>query len=234
VTACPPDCGEPLSDLADAAITMSAQGTPAMGDRKPFPYLVVDGWWNLDLLRAVAAEFPDPSAPGWKRYGSENEVKLEGPPGLWGPCTRELFLDIGAYRQQLSELFGIWGLQVETVGGGYHLIPPGGYLGVHTDFSRSPQTGRHRRLNLMIYLNEGWQDDGGHLELWGADGPAVDVVPELGRTVVFETSSTSWHGHPKPAARWRKSCAAYFFTDEPSPGYAGEQSTVWHPGTRDA
>lgn len=203
---------------------------------EPFPHVVADGWWDTGLLREVAAEFPNPSAPGWRRYDSSAERKLEGPPGLWGRATRELFELIGSPDMAicLAEMFGTPGLQMETVGGGYHLIPPGGYLGIHTDFSRSPRTGRHRRLNLMVYLNEDWQDPGGHLELWDADGPAVDVVPELSRTVVFETSSTSWHGHPKPAARERRSVAAYFFTDEPSPGYAGERSTVWHPGVRSA
>src|SRR5882672_7538528 len=133
----------------------------------PFPHVVADGWWDAGSLRAVAAEFPDPSVPGWRRYDSGTERKLEGPPGLWGPRTRELFAAFGARATELGQLFGIEGLQMETVGGGYHLIPPGGYLGVHTDFSRSPVTGRHRRLNLMVYLNEDWWDDGGHLELWG-------------------------------------------------------------------
>lgn len=200
----------------------------------PFPHVIADGMFESDWLRAVRDEFPPVDVPGWKRYGSEREMKLEGPPGLWGPETRALFRAFEDLVPWLENLFGIPGLAMETVGGGYHLIPPGGYLGIHTDFSRSPHTGRHRRLNLMVYLNEDWQDNGGHLELWDETGPAVDVVPELGRTVVFETSSTSWHGHPKPAARERRSVAAYFFTDEPSPGYAGEQSTVWHPGASGA
>lgn len=196
----------------------------------PFRHIVLDDLWDLDLLRGIRDEFPDPSVPGWRRYGSANEVKLEGPRGLWGPLTQHLFAALHERAVLFGRIFGIDALWMETAGGGYHLIPPGGRLEVHSDFSRSPTTGRHRRLNALIYLNEGWADPGGHLELWDADGPAVDIVPELGRTVVFETSSTSWHGHPKPAARERRSVAAYYFTDEPSPGYSAEQSTVWHPG----
>jgi len=194
----------------------------------PFPHLVLDGWWDEQLLRRVVDEFPDPQTPGWRRFENSSERKLEGPPGLWGAATRELFDLIEARIPELEQAFGIRGLRMETVGGGFHLIPPGGYLAVHADFNRSPRTGHFRRLNHLIYLNDGWDDEGGHLELWDADGGIASLVPEFNRTVVFETSDHSWHGHPKAADRWRKSVAAYFFTEEPPPGYMAEHSTIWH------
>lgn len=196
-------------------------------DVAPFPHVVVDGWWDDALLRDVLAEFPNPNAPGWRRYSNTNERKYEGPPQLWGPRTRDLFGEIESRTPDLEDAFGITGLHMETVGGGYHCIAPGGYLAVHTDFNRSAKTKRHRRLNLLIYLNEDWDDPGGHLQLWNAGACEVAVRPELNRTVVFETSDHSWHGHPVPAQRWRRSVAAYFFTQEPPPGYRADHSTVW-------
>lgn len=195
----------------------------------PFPHLVLDGWWEDDHLRDVLAEFPDPAAPGWRRYAGTNERKLEGPPGMWGPRTRTLFDAIRDRTPDLEAAFGIPDLRMETIGGGYHCIEPGGYLAIHTDFNRSPRSGLHRRLNLLVYLNDAWDEplDGGHLELWDAS-PRVSVAPEFNRTVVFETSDHSWHGHPKPATRWRRSVAAYFFTEAPPPGYTADHSTVWH------
>lgn len=194
---------------------------------KPFRHVVVDGWWPVDQLRAVVKEFPSPNAPGWRRYSNTTERKLEGPPGLWGPKTRALFTAIEARTGELGQAFGIKDLAMETIGGGYHLIEPGGYLNIHSDFSVSPRTGRYRRLNVLLYLNEGWHDPGGHLELWDDRGPVSDIAPELNRTVIFETSATSWHGHPRAASRTRRSVAAYMFTADPPPGYAGDQSTVW-------
>jgi len=195
----------------------------------PFPHVIADGWWPDDLLRAALAEFPDPEVPGWRRYVNSNERKLEGPPGLWGPRTRE-FYDLARDRgPQLRAAFGLPELSMETVGGGYHCIEPGGYLAVHTDFSRSPRTGRYRRLNLLVYLNDDWQDPGGHLELWNGGGKVVDITPEFNRTVVFETSSHSWHGHPLPAARLRRSLAAYYFTEQAPVGIpVADRSTTWH------
>lgn len=195
--------------------------------RDPFPHVLADGWWDEQLLADVAAEFPEPDDPGWRRYSNGNERKLEGPPAIWGPRTRGLFQVIEDRTAEMEQAFGIRGLHMETVGGGYHCIEPGGFLAVHTDFTRSSKTKRFRRLNLLIYLNEDWQDLGGHLELWDAGSCGVDVPPEFNRTVVFETSHRSWHGHPRPAARWRRSVAAYFFTDDPPPGYTEQRSTVW-------
>lgn len=196
----------------------------------PFPHLVVDGWWPPSLLADVLSEFPDPDDRRWRTFDNGEERKYEGGPQLWGPYVRELLDEIGTHAGELGEAFGIPDLRMETVGGGYHLIPPGGYLAVHTDFNRSPVTGLHRRLNLLVYLNDDWQDEqGGQLELWGEAGPVVSIRPELNTTAVFATSDQSWHGHPQPTTRWRRSVAAYFFTEAEPPGYSQEHSTVWHP-----
>lgn len=196
--------------------------------REPFPNLVVDGWWDDELLRNVLAEFPDPTDPGWRHYDNSTERKFEGGPHLWGEATIEFYTELERRTPELEQTFGIPGLSMETIGGGYHVIPPGGYLAVHADFNRSPVTRRFRRLNVLVYLNEGWDDPGGHLELWDAERNVVDIAPEFNRTAMFETSSTSWHGHPTAAQHWRRSIAAYFFSDEEPEGYVDEHSTVWH------
>jgi len=194
----------------------------------PFPH-AVGTLFDADLLRQVVAEFPTADAVGWKRYNSDAELKLEGPPEMWGAATQRYFEQLGAMGDLLSDLTGIADLSMETIGGGYHLIPPGGYLDVHTDFNRSPNSARYRRLNVLTYLNDDWtEDDGGYLELWDDDGVALSIAPEFGTTAIFETSDRSWHGHPVPTNRWRRSVAAYFFSPEPPPGYRADHSTVWH------
>lgn len=195
-------------------------------DPDPFPHVIIDGWIDLDLLRGVLDEFPDDDDPGWRRYNNAREGKLEGGPVLWGPLTHDYFDALRDRIDEIGEAFGIGSLTLETIGGGYHLIPPGGRLEVHTDFNRSPKSGLFRRLNVLTYLNDGWDDPGGLLLLRGAEGD-VEVAPEFGRTVIFETSDTSWHGHPVPASRWRRSVAAYLFSPEQPPGYREDHSTVF-------
>jgi len=191
--------------------------------------LVETDLFDPELLLACRLEMPAADDPRWRRYGNDNELKLEGPPAMWGPSTVDYFDRLATMAPMLSEHFGIDGLTMETIGGGFHLIPPGGYLGIHTDFSRSPATGRYRRLNVLTYLNVEWgDDDGGELELWNDTECVQSIKPEFGTTVAFVTSSTSWHGHRNPTRRWRASLAGYFFT-ETAPSDFREQSTVWHP-----
>jgi len=99
------------------------------------------------------------------------------------------------------------------VGGGLHEITRGGMLGIHTDFDEHP-TGLTRCANLLIYLNEDWQDEwGGALELHG--DTVVSIPPRAGTAVLFETNGTSWHGHPEPLDcplnRSRRSLALYYY-----------------------
>lgn len=196
---------------------------------EPFPHLIVDGYWDTDLLHDVISEFPPPTDPRWKRYRNDNEGKYEGPPDMWGPSTRDLFVEFEKLTGRLSDAFDIPDLSMETIGGGYHLIPPDGRLAMHTDFNRSPDTRLYRRLNLLVFLNHGWKEsDGGQLQIGDYGDPACKAIdPEFNRTVVFETSDRSWHGHPVPNRRWRFSVAAYFFSPDPPPGYTAEHSTRW-------
>lgn len=194
---------------------------------EPFPYLIADGWWDEKLLDRVIDEFPLVTDPRWKHFRNEHEIKMHGDTDCWGPATHALLDQFREKADALGEAFDIPELTMETVGGGMHLIPPSGHLDVHVDFNRSPDTGLYRRLNLMCYLNPSWMDEGGHLELWNRDGKAVDVEPELNRTVIFASSEMSWHGHPRPAKRWRLSVAAYYFSPEPPLGYSEEHSTIW-------
>jgi hypothetical protein len=192
----------------------------------PFPHAIIDGWFTTALLNEVIDEFPCDTDPRWKRFRNAREGKLEGGPGMWGPATIDYFDILKSRTSELEAMFDIEPLSMETIGGGYHLIPPGGRLEVHTDFNRSPRTNLYRRLNVLTYLNADWEDPGGLLILRGPDGD-IEVAPEFGRTVIFETSDTSWHGHPVPAQRWRRSVAAYFFSPDPAPGYRADHSTVF-------
>jgi hypothetical protein len=77
-----------------------------------------------------------------------------------------------------------------------------------------------RRVNLLIYLNEDWQDAyGGHFELWETDmsRPVVKIAPLFNRIAMFSTTGVSWHGHPDPLTcpdnRSRKSIALYYYSN---------------------
>ena len=197
--------------------------------REPFPHTVRDGLWDPTLLEQVREEFPHPGGDSWIRYENEHEWKYHGDTPVWGSYMNELLGQFGEISGEISELFGIPELVMETVGGGMHLIPPGGYLRMHTDFNRSPDSGLYRRVNLLCFLNPSWMENPGGCLMLGRNREVV-IQPEFNRTVIFESTDRSWHGHPEPNRRWRLSVAAYFFSREPPEGYREDHSTVWADG----
>lgn len=119
----------------------------------------------------------------------------------------------------------------ELFGGGLHEIRRGGYLNIHTDFNHHPTTLKHRRFNLLVYLNPVWEDEwNGHIELWdqGLSHPFLKAAPLMGRALIFETSERSFHGHPVPLAVppgfSRKSLATYYYSEFP-PGLSPRKFT---------
>lgn len=122
------------------------------------------------------------------------------------------------------------------VGGGLHEISKGGLLRMHVDFNKHP-TGLRRCLNFLIYLNERWDLKwGGAVELADPKRGVSKTIPPLGGTaVMFETTASSWHGHPHPlkcpADRTRRSLALYYYTDDDG---AEAHTTIYVPKERKA
>jgi hypothetical protein len=125
----------------------------------------------------------------------------------------------------LEHLTGIEGLipDPHLAAAGYFDIERGGFLNVHIDFTRHRKLNLDRRVNVLVYLNPDWEAAwGGQLELWRSldDGPVVEVVPTMGRMVVFSTPGAA-HGHPKPVVapdgRSRLCFSAYYFTSPDAP-----------------
>ncbi|HQU44060.1 MAG TPA: 2OG-Fe(II) oxygenase, partial [Pirellulales bacterium] len=174
---------------------------------EPFPHLVMDGFAPEATLRAVAAGFDSVSADAWVRYDDLDERgknacnRLEAMPVA---CRDFIAALSGPTAAKLCEwLTGIDGLvpDASLYGGGLHMTEPGGFLGVHLDNERHPQTGLARRLNLIVYCTEGWREEwGGHLEFWDRARTRVvrRIAPLWNRAVLFETSSHSFHGHSEP------------------------------------
>lgn len=214
---------------------------------KPFPHVVIDGFIDADTVRAINAEWPEQR---WNNYRHAHSLKRSCPYAeCFGLRTRALIaaLNQAAFVSSLGKLSGITGLSadISLAESGLDESFAGGFLGIHADFNIHPETRLYRRLNLLLYLNEDWQEEwGGHLELWDREktGCQVKIAPVAGRCVVFATTDSSFHGHPKPLAcppeRSRRSIALYYYSPEPAEAMPREHSTLylgeeekWFPST---
>lgn len=197
----------------------------------PFPHAVIDGWWDSDLLDAVAAEFPAADDPRWVTYPDPKEYgKRAGGPECWGEYTQLMMhaLRSPGMCELLATVTGTCPLTSDVIGGGMHMTTKGGRLASHLDFNIHPADPTlERRLNLLVFLNRSWQESSGGTLFLG-DNEQVKVLPEHNRTVIFETGPDSWHGHPDPISDdvLRKSLAVYYYAPRRD-HICKEHSTVW-------
>lgn len=180
---------------------------------EPFRHWVQDDFIAPNTVRAINNEWP---VDGWREEDGKAQRKWSQPITSGTALRLWSFLVSERFCRRLSRLTGIPGLYSDKgqFGGGHHSTPPGGFLGLHTDFQYLPN-GHRRRLNLLIYLNEVWRPAwGGALELHGDSTKCIEPIG--GRAVLFETTKKTWHGHPRPtnAPVHRRSLALYYYTPD--------------------
>ena len=196
----------------------------------PFPHISLDGFLeNAAAVKAMQA-FPAVKDEGWIHYVHVNEKKhglnkMELLPEYIQRLIK--VLNSNECVSFISELTGIDNLVADHTleGGGLHQSQRGGYLNIHADFTVHPhKRNLRRRVNLLIYLNENWEESyKGHLELWSRDMKKCvqKISPLFNRCVIFNTDEDSYHGLPEPIKcpedMTRKSIALYYFTKEDKP-----------------
>lgn len=212
-------------------------------EAQPYRHLVMDNFLENDFAQALYEHFPSIDKLN-KHYKGLNERKSEG------SNFQDFHPNFSELRQTLmSQEFCQWMSQVtgieevfitdDKLGTGLHQGGNGSFLDIHIDFNIHAEKNVHRRLNMLIYLNQGWQDSyGGHLEMWDAKMTKCEkqVAPNFNRAVVFETSEISYHGYSQinvPEGVTRKSVYSYFYTNERE-GAAGYHDTVFRAKPSDS
>ena len=204
----------------------------------PFPHAVIDDFLPEPIVDALSRAFPEKGQLDWQQFDAAAEKKLATHRVMdLPPVLRHVLMQFNSAEvcRFLETLSGIEHVLPDPhfAGGGLHRIEPGGFLKVHVDFNRQPEFELDRRLNLIVYLNEDWDESfGGHLELWNQDMSecAQRVLPIRNRCVVFSTTATSYHGHPDPLTcppgRARRSIAFYYYTNGRPVEERGESLTT--------
>jgi len=193
-------------------------------EARPFPYIVLKNAWAQSILEC--AENDIKSFNDWdgerqfywtrhKRFCSSMQVL---------PKSVQTIIQEASSPEFLRWLEGLTGEKALVPdpyleGGGIHQISRGGFLKVHADFNWYPRLNLYRRINVLIYLNSGWNEVwGGDLQLFhDPDAPAdVSVFPHINSMAIFTTDDASFHGHPVeldcPEDVTRNSIALYYYS----------------------
>lgn len=192
---------------------------------RPYPHLVVEGWFNPVLLDLVRDEFNALPRKEWTtQFNEYARVERSRTDARMGPASQlyfstihsSFFLKVLSYVSSVSDLVP----DPHLFGGGLHETLTGGSFGIHTDFDRHPCNALNNEMVFITYLNKGWQPEwNGALELWDADQKQCEakVEPEFGRSILMTHGKTHFHGHSKPLTPppgvTRRSVAAYFYAN---------------------
>lgn len=193
-----------------------------------FDYCVIDNFFKYDVANQLSGEIPDFESPFWHEYN--NAIELKKTCNDWNKFPQLTysafaFLNSEIFINYIQEHSGIKPLYPDPGlnGGGWHIHSNGGKLNPHLDYSIHPKLKQERKLNIIIYLEKGWQSEwGGHLGLYADTAVGkpkkleIEIEPKFNRAVLFDTTQNSWHGLSRvvttPDGYCRKSMAAYYLT----------------------
>ena len=233
---------QPLPDLLNP-LDVDALARQFRGS-SPTRYFVVDDFLQQDFAERVRAAYPtyDQATRMGHQFKAVNEnlkVQVTDPRQFPDP-VRELSEALASdeFLDTMSAITGIERLRNDDnhSGGGMHVMGSGGRLDVHVDFNLIRDRGLYRRLNILVFMNDAWEDSwGGHFELWDPEVKhcVFRAAPSFNRCVVFNTTESSFHGVcpvKTPRGVTRNSYAAYYYTKEaPAEGTPEFHSTVFRP-----
>lgn len=203
---------------------LAVEHAPAYRTAEPFPHVVIDNFLDESTAGAIERAFPSLDDVEWVVRDNKNNIRRFQHDETKLPATiRQALRELNSRQFLLfvETLTGIDNLLPDPyfIGGGPHLAGRGDFLNIHADFNWHHKLQAHRRVNVLIYLNPGWNEAwGGHLELWDRSmGHMVrSIAPLFNRMVAFKVADDSNHGQPRPLECppdvYRKALNLYYYT----------------------
>jgi len=190
---------------------------------EPFEHIIIPDFLNLDFIREIVKHFPKVNNK-WYQYNNPIEVKFAYD-NIYqlNDSIKHYFnlLSTKEITQVFRKITNIEDLEFDPYlhGAGLHAHPRNGRLNMHLDYEKHPYSKKQRRLNLILYLNEDWQEEWkGDTELWNQDMTkcVVKSPVKFNTCLIFKTNEISWHGLPEkiqcPEGILRKSLAYYYIS----------------------
>lgn len=203
----------------------------------PVRHVVIDDFLEPDVAQRLFDDLPAPGEMPKSRdymFSDKRELSTLDRHSDTSRALHDVFMSDG-FAELLCALVGrsVF-VDPEYIGGGFHAGAEGSFLDLHTDFNIHPaHEDWLRELNILLYLNPGWEASwGGQLLLTDdPEAPTVSVEPRFNRLVIMESTDTSFHGYQRiafPPGSSRRSIAAYGYSLVSS-GSVSRRTTNWVP-----
>lgn len=181
---------------------------------KPYCHLMIDDFFQPDVLRQLQAELVDKEVNFKKLFGDTLQTNKTISTGDDVPPVISLIAAKLSSPYMLRYLERVTGLKrlipdpyYNTDYGYYHIVGSGGVLASHVDHSRHSSLQVPHVLNLVVYLSPDWDEkDGGSLYLYDATGTRIEqrFTCKANRAMIFACTPTAFHG-VEPVSKTSKS-----------------------------
>jgi Rps23 Pro-64 3,4-dihydroxylase Tpa1-like proline 4-hydroxylase len=206
-------------------------------ESRPVRHVAIDNFLDAEYAQGLFDDLPDPSAMPKSRdyvFSDKHELSTLDRHSEISRKLHDVFMSAD-FAALLSKVVGhdVF-VDPEYVGGGFHAGAEGSFLDLHVDFNIHPTSHDWlRELNILLYLNPGWDPSwGGELLLTDdPQNPTIKVQPLFNRLVLMESTDKSFHGYEKisfPPGRSRRSIAAYAYS-RILEGSIERRTTGWVP-----
>ena len=191
----------------------------------PFKHLIIDNFLNDEFINDLDKVIPDKPDKNWWKYENPIEVKFAlDNIDLMDNKIKNVFYALSHKKlcKKIGDIFNINNLEYDPFfhGAGLHMHPRYGRLGMHLDYEKHPFSNKQRRVNIILYLNNQWDNSwNGDTQLWdkNMEKCIIKSYPINNKAIIFETTEKSWHGVPDiilcPQDTYRKSLAFYYISD---------------------
>jgi hypothetical protein len=148
-----------------------------------------DDFLDQDVAAAVERDFPLLADIDWVVRNNKNNIRrFQHDETKLCPLMRHLLRELNSrpFLLFVETLTGIDYLLPDPyfIRGRPHLAERGDFLNIHADFNWHHKLQAHRRVNVLIYMNPGWQEEwGGHLELWNLESRAAEAAHMSARSL---------------------------------------------------
>ena len=212
--------------------TESESWRKSYNQAQPYPHLVIDDLFAPELIERLESKFPQGNNRDWLMWDTEHELKTTSR-GINDLSTFTqmfcLWLNSRDVIAAIESIVGVDNLVGDPLfhGAGLHEMHRHGWLEMHADYTRHFSLPLVRRFNMLVYLNQDWDESwGGELvmQVYKNQNNRAAYTPRANRTIIFPTTSKTLHGVPSslscPENRSRQLLSIYYWSPIPMPLWA--------------
>jgi hypothetical protein len=174
-------------------------------ETQPHPILVLDDFLPTETAHVLQKECESVPVEHWTEFTRRGSYMKECKDLDYSPAAVNLINQLHSSQglKWLENITGIQGLLPDPhlTGAGYSRSFNGDSLKIHTDFNWNDDLRLHRKLTLIVYLSEHWQEEyGGHIEFYDDSNTTLvkKVFTKFNRCVIWQYHKTGFHGYPTP------------------------------------